>query len=139
MTIAVSALHANRLVDQVQQNLVGLQRDLVNNAKAHAAMTAAQSPDLATLQGFWTDVIASYEKRLGWVTAMQADPVQFAHAQAALARSGLTLADVASILNPLSSAVTAMAAANVSSYAAISAACKAILAGVSPPLSLWPE
>ena len=139
MAIAVTALHGDRLRDQLWRNLVSLHSDMYRNAATHKAMAVAQSPSLATLQGFWTSAAASYANRLSWVTALQANAPQLAIAVAALQRVGLSTADVTALLTPLQTVVTGMQAANIMSYADISIGCDQITAFLGPPISLWPE
>lgn len=139
MPVAISAFHENRLLAQLERNLLGLQIDINRNAKAHRAMAVAQSPDLARLQQFWADAGAAYRRRLKWVSDLQANSAKMDRARAALTRAGLAVSDVTAILNPLQAAATSMQSADISSYAAIVASCDALLALVDAPPSLWPE
>lgn len=132
-------LHAGRLVDQIRQNLIGLQNDLRRNATTHKAMANAQSPNLATLQGFMTDAAASYLTRLVWIANLRADPVKRQALVDQLAKIGWTEPDITSVATALQTAAMTLSDAPKTTFAQIIAACDAVLAVVDAPDSLWPE
>lgn len=138
MAIRQTHLHLKRAIDQIERNLVGLQRDLRDNAAKHKAMAQSQSPNLATLQSFIADCLTQYNRRLGWLVAIRQHP-QWPAVRAAYVAMGGTEADVVDVYTDIKAAVDALAVADVSSYAAIITACDAVLATVDAPLSLWPE
>lgn len=139
MAIPLTNLHKGRIVEQIQQNLVGLQNDIRLNAFAHKAMAQAQSPDLATLQKYVADCVAEYLKRFKWVIDLRADPVRKARLLDALTKYGWTEADIVDVVTPMRAAVIALRDAPRTTYAQIVSACDAVIAAVEPPDSLWPE
>src|SRR5678815_4380642 len=108
MAVPQTKLHANRVLEQIMDNVVGLQRDMVNNATAHKAMAQAQSPDLATLQGFVNDCIAQYSTRLGWGDAIVNTPAKLTILTNTCTRIGLAVTDITDITNALKTVVTTM-------------------------------
>lgn len=139
MSIPITNLQKDRIVDQISRNLIGLQTDVRNNAIAHKAMANAQSPDLATLQSFVTDCIAEYQRRLKWCSDLRADPVRKQRLVDALTDRGWVEADVTDIFDALSVIITALSVTSRKSYLEISVACDATIASTNPPDSLWPE
>ena len=139
MAVPQTKLHANRVLEQIMDNVVGLQRDMVNNATAHKAMAQAQSPDLATLQGFVNDSIAAYSTRLGWGDAIVNTPAKLTILTNTCTRIGLAVTDITDITNALKTVVTTMQGANKTTYAQIVSLCDAVITAVNLPDSLWPE
>jgi hypothetical protein len=139
MAVPLTFLHQQRVVDQIRQNLIQLQRDMLNNAAAHKQMALAQSPDIATLLGFVSDCAAQYLKRLKWVSDLRADPIREAWVLAAMTRMGWTETDLVSVFTPLKTAATALGNATLITYADVAAACDSLTAFVDVPPSLWPE
>jgi len=139
MAVPQTKLHANRVLEQIMDNVVGLQRDMVNNATAHKAMAQAQSPDLATLQGFVNDSIAAYSTRLGWGDAIVNTPAKLTILTNTCTRIGLAVTDITDITNALKTVVTTMQGANKTTYAQIVSLCDTVITAVNLPDSLWPE
>lgn len=123
------------LLLQIQQATRNLATNMRSNANTHIAMANAASPDVTTLGTFVTDSAASYNRILStarsWVTANNAQ------ATAAVGLIGATLADLNTYVTPLQTAATALAAADVSTYAAIITACNALLATVPAPNTVF--
>lgn len=139
MAIPLTRLHKARVVDQIRQNLVGLQQDMVRNAKSHKTMAAAQSPPRATLAVFVLDSATEYLRRLQWVIDLQNDPTRKARMIEILTSMGWTEADIVDVVVPLRQAAIALRDASKNTYAQIVAACDQLLAAVDAPDSLWPE
>ena len=139
MAIPLTTIHADRVVNQITQNLTGLQRDMVRNANTHKAMATAQSPPLATLQAFVADSAQEYLRRLQWLIDLRNDPVRRQRMVNILNQRGWTEADITDVATPLRQAAIALRDAPRSTYAEIITACNNLLATVDPPDSLWPE
>lgn len=139
MAVPQTKLHANRVLDQIMNNVVGLQRDIASNAQTWLAMANAQSPDVATIAAFMNDAAASYLTRIQWGQDIIDTPAKLTILNATLGRIGLVLTDVTDITTALSSAATQIAGANKNNYAQIITVCNAIIAGINLPDSLWPE
>lgn len=123
------------LLLQIQQATRNLAKNMRDNANTHIAMASAASPDVATLGAFVHDSANSYLNILStartWVTNNNAQ------AAAAVGLIGATLADLNTYVAPLQSAATALSTADVSTYAAIIAACNALLAAVPAPNTVF--
>jgi hypothetical protein len=139
MTIPITKLHAHRLLEQVLNNLTGLQRDIANNAQAHKAMAEAKSPPLPTLQVFINDSAAAYLTRLKWVEDALSAPERREGLLAALARIGCEESDVTDVHEALRAAVLAFQSSQKTDYGKIIAACDDVIQQVNKPESLWPE
>jgi len=139
MAVPQTKLHANRVLDQMMNNVIGLQRDIANNAQTWLAMANAQSPPVATIAAFMNDAAASYLARIQWGTDIINTPAKLTILNATLARIGLDLTDITDITTALSSAASQLAAANKNTYAQLVTICNTIIAGINLPDSLWPE
>ncbi len=139
MAIPQTKLHANRVLEQIMDNVIGLQRDMRNNAIAHRAMALAQSPALATLQSFVNDAAAAYLVRIGWGESIINTPAKLTILNNTLSRIGLVLTDITDVTDALKSAALQIQSANKNTYAQIVTVCDAVIAGVNLPDSLWPE
>jgi hypothetical protein len=128
-----SALNQRRLVDQTVQNLIGLRRDMRNNAQTWRAMAAAQSPDLPTLTGYMHS--GEYLRRLDW----QRNALSGADLPGALAFVGYSVADHQQEAASLRQAALMLQSWPIASYADVTAGCDALLAAVSAQQSIWPE
>jgi len=137
--IAQTAFHTYRVMNQLQQNLTGLQRDIRSNAVAWKAMATAQSPDVATLAQFAKDAAASYETRLGWVLTYKNTSPNWPAVTAMFTALGGNIADATTLFTQMKAVADQLGAATLTTYAQISAACDQILAAVQAPDSLWPE
>lgn len=137
--IPTTNLQKDRIVDQISANVIGLQRDIRANATAHKAMAQAQSPDLITLQGFLTDCISEYQRRLQWCTDLRADPIRRQRLLDALTDRGWTESDVTDIYDALTTIVNTCEASSKASYVDIATTCDSLLFSITPPDSLWPE
>lgn len=133
--MAAQAFDNLQLLLQLLQATRNLAKDMRVNASTHIAMATAQNPDVVTLGQFVRDCAASYKGILSrartWV--QQNNP----QASAAVGLIGATLADLNAYTAPLQTAADALALANVSSYAAIQAACNTLLATVADPNDVW--
>ena len=139
MAIPLTNLHKGRVVEQIRQNLIGLQNDMRHNALTHRAMAQAQSPALAILQGFVADAAAAYLTRMQWLIDLRNAPVRRQRLLDILTLMGWTEADITDAATPLRAAAVALRDAPKTSYAEIVTACDAVLASVDAPESLWPE
>lgn len=139
MAIAITALHKWRVADQVQQNLIGLQRDMAENAVSHKAMATAQDPDLATLQTFVSDCAAEYLRRLQWVIDIRNNPTRRQRLLDILASFGWTEQEITDLVQGLRQAAVALRDASKTTYVEIITACDAVTSAVDMPDSLWPE
>src|SRR5260221_343733 len=137
MPVPLTLLHQQRVVDQIRQNLVGVQRDMINNAKAHLAMAQAQSPDIATLLGFVRGVASQYLTRLGWITTLRNNPTQEAWVLAAMTRMGWSESDIVNVVTPLLTAANSLNNAALVTYADVISACNQLIAFIDVPPSLW--
>jgi len=139
MAIPLTQLHGDRIIGQIRDNLVGLQRDMVQNATTHKTMAQAQSPARAVLATFVTDASASYLTRLQWVIDLRDDATRRARLLTVLARVGIDEQDIIDMVTPLRAQAIALRDASKATYALIIVACDTLLAAVDPPESLWPE
>lgn len=139
MAIPRTKIHLVRVVDQIRQNLVGLQRDMAENAAAHRAMALAQSPALSVLQGFLADCVTEYLRRLQWVIDLRNDPTKEARLLAVITLWGWTEDDIVDVVTALRQVAIGLRDAPRTTYAQIVTACEAVLAACDPPDSLWPE
>lgn len=139
MAVRVTAIHKRRIINQIEQNLTGLQRDMVNNAKMHKEMAVAQSPDVATLSTFVQDCALEYLRRLQWVIDLRNNPVRRQRLLDMIASAGWVEQDVIDYVQDLRQAAIALRDAPRTTYAEITAACDTLLASVPLPESLWPE
>lgn len=139
MTIPLTNLHKNRVCDQIRQLLMNTQRDLRNNALAHKAMAQAQSPSLATLQGFVSACALTYLANLQLIIDLRADPVKRQRLLDAIGLMGWTETDITDVVTSLRQAAIGLRDAPRTSYVEISSACDSLLAFVDAPPTLWPE
>jgi hypothetical protein len=139
MAIPQTKLHANRVLDQIMNNVVGLQRDMANNANTHKAMASAQSPAIATLRQFVNDAAASYLTRIQWGENIVNTPAKLTILQNSCSRIGIAVSDITDITNALKTEATTLQNASKTTYAEIIAACDVVIADVNLPDSLWPE
>ncbi len=112
---------------------------MVRNAATWKAMAQAQSPPLATLQSFIHDAAASYQTRLGWVTALRNDAVKKQRFLDEIALRGWSETDITDVVGPMITVANQLAGAALATYAACINACDGITAAVDKPDSLWPE
>jgi hypothetical protein len=139
MPIPQTRLHANRVLEQIMTNVVGLQRDMLQNAQAHRAMAVTQSPDIATLRQFVNDAAAAYLTRLEWGKSIVNTPAKLTILNNTLGRVGLVLTDITAITDGLEDEAMALQEASKNTFAEIIAACDDVIANVNLPESLWPE
>lgn len=139
MAITLTAVHKRRLLNQVEQNLTGLQRDMHNNAIAHKAMAQAQSPDLSILATFVRDAALEYLRRLQWVIDLRANPTRRQRLVDMLTSAGWTEQEIVDFVQELRAASIALRDAPRTTYVEIISACDQVLATVDAPESLWPE
>lgn len=139
MPIPTTSLDISRAIDQVVDNLNGLQRDIRSNAIAWRAAAQAQSVPVATLAQWMNDAAAEYQKRLGWIATLRADAVNWPLVSAMWVQRGGTAADFTSKVNPMTAVANQLGPAPKTTYAQIIAGCDQIIAAINAPFSLWPE
>lgn len=139
MTIPITAIHKRRLINQIERNLTGLQRDMAQNALTHKAMAMAQSPSAAILATFVTDAALQYLRRLQWIIDLRADATRRQRLVDMLTSAGWTEQEIIDTVQALRQPAIALRDASKTTYAQISTACDALLAVVDLPESLWPE
>lgn len=139
MAITINSISKRRLINQIEQNLTGLQRDMHNNALSHKAMAQAQSPALAVLQSFVADCVAQYLRRLQWIIDLRSDPARRQRLVDMLASAGWTEQEVIDYVTALRNAAIALRDAPRATFAQINNACDAMTAAVDKPESLWEE
>lgn len=133
--MAAQAFDNLNLLLQLMQTTRNLASSMRSNANAHTAMANAQSPDITALAGFVTDCAAGYIRILSTARAwVQVNNIQ---ATAAVGLIGASLADLNTYVTPLQTAATALAAADLSTYAAVIAACNTLLATVPAPNTVF--
>lgn len=139
MAIPITAIQKRRIITQIENNLVNLQRDMHRNAETHKAMAQAKSPDLAMLQKFVADCASRYMGRLQWVIDLRNDNVKRQRLVDMLESAGWTEQEIIDLVVALRDAAVALRDAPRNNYAQIESACDAMIAAVEMPPSLWPE
>lgn len=129
----MNTVEIKRVLAQVEQNLLGLRRDMRNNASAWKS--AAQTVPLSTLRQWIADAAAQYLRRLDW----RVDEVTWQRVKSLHSAQGGDGADFGALAAPLKIAASALADADTSTPEGIVAACDAVLSSVQAPQSLWPE
>jgi hypothetical protein len=139
MSITYSAFQTLRVLNQIMQNMTGLQHDMVANANTWNAMAVAQNPDALTIAQYMHDAAASYETRLGWVLNYRNTSPNWNAVAAMYAALGGVGADVVTLYNEMKAVADALSVASITTYPQIQTACGQITAAVQAPDSLWPE
>lgn len=139
MAITKTNLHYGRVVDQISQNLVGLQRDMNRNAETHKAMALAESPPFDKLLAYVTDSATKYIERIEWIENYRGDSGKDATILDQLLKMGWNIADFTTPMGEMKSAALNLQSATMKDFAGIIAACDALLAVVDKPESIWPE
>ena len=139
MAVPVTQLQVLRLLLQIEQNINGLQRDVRANAAAWKASAQAQDVPVATLAQYLNDASISYQIRLGWLAALQADTASWAKVTALWSILGGSVADFESLMTPFAEIAHLLVVTDKSDYATITVVCDQILSAIDAPLSLWPE
>jgi len=139
MAIPLTNLHKGRVVEQIKQNLIGLQNDMRRNAQTHKAMALAQSPPLEVLQSFVSDCAFSYLNRSQWMIDLRANTTKRQRLIDILTLMGWTETDLTDVAAPLRQAALALQSAPRTTFAEIITACDAVLVSIDAPESLWPE
>ena len=139
MAVPVTQLQVLRLLLQIEQNINGLQRDVRANALAWKVSAQAQDVPVATLARYLNDAAISYQTRLGWLAALQADSGNWARVTALWSILGGSVTDFESLMTPFAEIAHLLGSADKSDYATITAVCDQILSAIDAPLSLWPE
>lgn len=129
----MSTINAKRILDQVYQNLIGLQRDMRSNAEAWKSSARTVPND--TITSWMNDAAAQYLRRLAW----RADDATWQKAVSMHTTLGGDYAEFKAMSAPMKAAAEALAKADKSTPKQIVAACDAMLAAVPAPQSLWPE
>ena len=132
-------IHNQRFVGQIAQNLIGLQKDILGNAKTHRAMALAQSPDFETLKTFVQDCAARYLERCKWVSDAMIDFEKELSIATQIGKMSFSLTDITDVLDPLQAVAQALSDSMLKEYRDVIAACDLIIAEVNAPLSLWVE
>lgn len=139
MAVPVTQFQVLHLLLQIEQNINGLQRDVRANAAAWKASAQAQDVPVATLAQYLSDAARSYQARLGWLSALQADTGNWARVTSLWLILGGSVADFESLMTPFATIANLLGSADTSGYGQIMAVCDQILSAIDAPLSLWPE
>ncbi len=139
MSIPVTRVHYFRVVDQCMQNVPGLQGEIRRLAQTWLVEAQTESVPLEKLGANLKSGASEFLRRLAWFPALQADDEAYAGVLAVLTQLGGAESDVTEPLLAMVPVVQALAAADVSTYAAIEVACAAVIDSVQAPVSLWPE
>ncbi len=139
MSIPVTRVHYFRAVDQCMQNVPGLQGEIRRLAQTWLVQAQTQERPLDELAGAIQSGAANFLRRLAYFPTLQADTVAYAGVLAVLTQLGGTESDVTEPLMAMLPVVEALSAADLGSFAAIEAACSAVIDAVQAPVSLWPE
>lgn len=139
MAVASTFIHRRRVLKQIEDNFIGIQRDMRNNAVSWKAMAQSQSVPLATLRTFINDAAAAYLTRMQWVIDLRNDPVKKARLLEVLATQGVSEQEVIDLVTTFRQGALDIQNAPKGSYAGIVTLCDAILAQIDAPDSLWPE
>ena len=139
MAIPVTAIHKRRIITQIENNITGLQRDMVQNALTHKTMAQAQSPSVEVLATFVTDAAIQYVRRLQWIIDLRTNATRRQRLIDMLTSAGWTEQEVIDTVQALRQPAIALRDAPKTTYAEITTACDTLLAVVDLPESLWPE
>ena|SRR5689334_19712490 len=139
MSVPQTKLHANRVLEQIMNNVVGLQRDMFNNATTHKAMASAQSPAIAVLRQMVNDAAAAYLTRIQWGEDIINTPAKLTVLQNTCSRIGIATSDITDITDALKTEAINLQNASKNTFAQIITACDNLLANINLPDSLWPE
>ena len=140
MAIPLTNLHKRRVVEQIWNMLMGLQRGMRDGATAYRSLAVAQSSPVATLKTQMEDAATNV-----WLVSLQrlidllAAPARRQRVLDVMAQMGWTEADLTDVATPLRTAAIAFRDAPKKNYAQIITACDSMLAFIDPPESLWPE
>jgi len=139
MAISQTPIHVLRVLLQIEQNLVGLQRDMLSNANAWLAMANAQIPDAPTITQYMKDAASSYETRLGWILNYKNTSPNWNSVVAMYTALGGNVNDATTLYTQMKTVADGITNATLGTYASIITACNQIISAVNPPDSLWPE
>lgn len=137
--VPITNLHYKRVLEQIGTNVIGLQRDMANNAQTHREMAVTKSPPIETLAEFVNAAAAGYLVRLQWGKDIVKTPAKAVLLHGALSRIGLRMLDVTAISDVLETEAAALNSAPKNSYDDIVQACNRVINNVELPPSLWPE
>ena len=138
MAVPVIQVGILRVLLQIEQNLIGVQRDMRANAQTWRTVALAQSTPIATMAGWMNSAATSYQSRLGWLPTIQASP-EWSRIAAMYLAIGGTGQEFTDMMTPLNAVANQLGPAQKTTYAEIIAACDQIIAAINAPLSLWPE
>ncbi|MDR4518961.1 MAG: hypothetical protein MRK00_16445 [Nitrosomonas sp.] len=138
MPIQHTDAHRKMLVEQAAQGVIGLQRDVANNAAVHKQWAVTESVPLADLQAKITDVLAAYEWRRAKLrhfrdVIIPSDPGFLTVGDQLM----LTMQSVGGLAAEVADHIDAFDAMPRTTYAEIVAACDYLIANVQPPVSIW--
>lgn len=139
MAITLTKFHIFRVLNQIMSNLVGLQRDIVNNANTWKAMATAQSPTIVLLAQAMRDAATEYQRRLQWVADYKNNNQNWPAVSTMFQALGGDPAEATTMYQQMKTVADQLAAASIVTYAQATNACNQILAAVAAPDSLWPE
>jgi hypothetical protein len=139
MAITLTKFHVFRVLNQLMANLVGVQSDMLRNAKSWKAMATAQSPDITTLATFMRDAAGEYQRRLQWVADYRNTSPNWAAVSAMFQALGGDPTEATTMYQQMKNVADQLAAASITTYAQATSACNQIIAAITPPDSLWPE
>lgn len=131
----LNTLNTLRVLQQVSDNLIGLQRDMRSNAQTWKTAALAGSVPLATLKTWMNDAAAQYLRRLAW----RVDAETWQRVVEVHGAIGGEAAEFGLMSAPLKTAAAELAGAEKETDAQIVAACEAVLAAVPAATSLWQE
>lgn len=137
--IPVTSVHGQRIIYQVTNVLVNVQKAMNQNAQTHKAMALAETPPIEDLRTMMVDCATLYLRDLGFIESRRSGKGGELIDQ--IAKVGWADDDVALVLNALKVAALnySFEVATIKDYAGVIAACDAVLAEVQPVDSLWNE
>lgn len=139
MAISQTSFHVFRVLNQIMQNMIGLQHDMVSNANTWLTMANAQSPAASVIVGYMKDAATAYETRLGWVLNYKnTSPNWTAVVNMYVALGGVTT-DATNLYTQMKAVADGLNTATLTDYPSIITACNQIISAVNAPDSLWPE
>lgn len=139
MAISQTAVHALRVLLQIEQNITGLQRDMVFNANSWIAMANAGNPPVTEVAGFMIHAGVSYQVRLEWLRDYRDNSPNWDSVRSMYVALGGVGADMTNLYSQLRAVANALQSAPIATYQNVIDACNQILATVQSPDSLWPE
>lgn len=123
---------------QTIQNLAGLQRDMVNNAKIHKSWCLAGTIPVNLILVKITECADAYLVRIKWVTNVTSDATKLTTLTNGLVALGGTVSNANATVTFLKNAVNAMRGAAVAgtTLAEAQAACDTLITTVPEPVEI---